>query len=115
MEKMHRKGIPVGCRNGGCGVCKVKARAGYHGTTAMSRSVITEEAETDHCALACRVIPLRDMTIEPIGKMARLIEAHQRKASGDDPGVSRETTQPKEDLNGYHGCIATRIYPGSRA
>ena len=28
MERLGRKGIPVGCRNGGCGVCKVLVRSG---------------------------------------------------------------------------------------
>jgi ferredoxin len=28
MEALGRKGIPVGCRNGGCGVCKVEVTAG---------------------------------------------------------------------------------------
>jgi ferredoxin len=28
MERLGRKGIPVGCRGGGCGVCKVQVTQG---------------------------------------------------------------------------------------
>ena len=45
MEQLGRKGIPVGCRGGGCGVCRVQVvgtKAKFH-TGKMSREHVSEE------------------------------------------------------------------------
>lgn len=43
MEQLCRKGIPVGCRNGGCGVCKVQVNKGQYSKRKMSRGVVSAE------------------------------------------------------------------------
>lgn len=48
----------MGCRNGGCGVCKVRAVEGQVERRKMSRAVIAAEEEQRGYALACRVYPL---------------------------------------------------------
>ena len=60
--------IPVGCRAGGCGVCKIRVLEGNYSTKKMSRAQITEEEEQAGYALACRVYPLSDMLVETIEK-----------------------------------------------
>ena len=40
MEALGRRGIPVGCRGGGCGVCKVQVLDGVYHTRKMSRACI---------------------------------------------------------------------------
>ena len=60
MLRLGRKGIPVGCVNGGCGVCKVKI---LEGTTLalgpVSRAHVTAEEQAQGYTLACRVAPSR--------------------------------------------------------
>lgn len=77
MEQLRRKGIPVGCRNGGCGVCKVKVLAGEYVKAKMSRAVLSQEEEERGHALACKVCPRGDMKVEVVGKMARAVEARR--------------------------------------
>ena len=72
MLKLGRRGIPVGCVNGGCGVCKVKViRGRCRGTGAISRQHVTVEEEERGITLACRVIPQGDVELEVIGRMQR--------------------------------------------
>src|SRR3989442_13458949 len=61
MEQLCRKGIPVGCRGGGCGVCKVRIEAGAVRTEKMSRAAISAAEEADGLVLACRVYPQSDL------------------------------------------------------
>jgi len=74
MECLRRQGIPVGCRNGGCGVCKVEVLDGRFTKRKMSRAVVTAEEEARGCVLACKVYPQSDLRINVVGKMVRAIE-----------------------------------------
>ena len=69
MEALGRKGIPVGCRNGGCGVCKVQVTQGRYTARAMSREHVSDEDEGAGRVLACRVRPASDMSLQVLGKM----------------------------------------------
>lgn len=71
MEKLGRRGIPVGCRNGGCGVCKVQVARGEYQKRVMSRTHISESDEREGIVLACRIIPGSDLAVKVIGKMGR--------------------------------------------
>jgi ferredoxin len=73
MERLGRKGIPVGCRQGGCGVCKVEVIEGKYRKRVMSRSQVSEEDEAAGRVLACRIWPESDMKLKVIGKMARAL------------------------------------------
>ena len=73
MESLGRKGIPVGCRGGGCGVCKVKVLDGEYRTDKMSRACVSVEEEGQGYALACKLFAGADLRIEVVGKMARAI------------------------------------------
>lgn len=64
MEEAGRRDIFVGCRGGGCGVCKVKVVSGNYGTGKMSRLKVSEDEESAGYALACRLYPLEDLVIE---------------------------------------------------
>ncbi|WP_311733412.1 2Fe-2S iron-sulfur cluster binding domain-containing protein [Variovorax sp. Sphag1AA] len=77
MEQLGRKGIPVGCRNGGCGVCKVRVIEGEVDRRKMSRAVIAADEEQEGYALACRIYPRSDLRVDVVGKMARAVEARQ--------------------------------------
>lgn len=71
MERLGRKGIPVGCRNGGCGVCKVRVLDGTCERRVMSRAHVSHDEEREGFALACRITPRSDMAVQVVGKMIR--------------------------------------------
>lgn len=71
MARSGRRGIPLGCRGGGCGVCKVQVTEGQYATRPMSRQHVSEEDQARHCLLACRVFPRGDVSVKVLGKMHR--------------------------------------------
>ena len=73
MERLGRKGIPVGCRGGGCGVCKVQITSGEYSTKKMSRACITEQEEAAHRVLACRCLPGGNITLKVLGKLHKAV------------------------------------------
>ena len=76
MEQLGRKGIPVGCRGGGCGVCKVRIESGRTRCERMSRSHISADEEAAGYVLACRAYPQSDLQLHAVARMARCIERH---------------------------------------
>ena len=71
MERLGKKGIPVGCRGGGCGVCKIEIVAGSFTKKVMSRAYVSVEEEAAGRVLACRVFPTSDIRLRVLGKMAK--------------------------------------------
>ena len=89
MLRLGRKGIPVGCVNGGCGVCKVRIVDGT--VTALgpvSRAHVTAEEERQGCTLACRVAPATAVQIEVIGKFEKPFSRGYAKAATPQPAPS---------------------------
>lgn len=73
MAALGRKGIPVGCRGGGCGVCKIEVLAGTYRKRVMSRAHVSAEDEANHRVLACRIWPTSDLRLKVIGKIQRTV------------------------------------------
>lgn len=71
MERLGKKGVPVGCRGGGCGVCKVAINSGIYKKKPMSREHISVEDEQAGVVLACRVMPLSDISLSVVGLMKK--------------------------------------------
>lgn len=71
MAALGKKGIPVGCCGGGCGVCKVEVLAGSYNKRVMSREHVSEEDEASHRVLACRIWPTSDLRLKVLGKMGK--------------------------------------------
>ncbi len=69
MEALGRRGIPVGCRGGGCGVCKVRSLRGSWAARAMSRDHVSPEDAAAGVVLACRIRPTSDLEVEVVGAM----------------------------------------------
>lgn len=69
MERTLCRAIPVGCRNGGCGACKVRITAGSYHTGKMNRAVVSEEDERAGCVLACRTYPRGDISLQVLGRV----------------------------------------------
>jgi len=74
MVRLGRKCIPVGCVNGGCGVCKVAiVKGSVHKCGPMSRVHVSEEEESQGVLLACRATPMSEIELKVIGKMKKII------------------------------------------
>ena len=72
MVRLGRKGIPVGCVNGGCGVCKVRILAGdILALGPISRAHVTLDEEGQGYTLACRVAPQTAVNLEVAGKLSK--------------------------------------------
>ncbi|WP_353234614.1 2Fe-2S iron-sulfur cluster binding domain-containing protein [Diaphorobacter ruginosibacter] len=71
MEALGRKGIPVGCRQGGCGVCKVQVLEGHFTRRVMSRAHVSAEEEAGGCVLSCRIKPSSDLRVRVVGAMKK--------------------------------------------
>ncbi|CAG9169206.1 hypothetical protein LMG23992_01420 [Cupriavidus laharis] len=72
MLRLGRKGVPVGCVNGGCGVCKVRVLEGR--TTRLgplSRAHVSAEEEAQGVTLACREAPLTAVRLAVLGKFEK--------------------------------------------
>ena len=67
MEHAHLSTISVGCRRGGCGVCRVHVIAGTYESKRMSKAHVSEEDQARHVVLACRIMPTSDLRVEPLG------------------------------------------------
>lgn len=73
MERLGRTGIPVGCRGGGCGVCKIRVCKGTYESGPMSGVHVTPTEAAAGMALACRVRPRSDLKIQIIGGMGKSV------------------------------------------
>ena len=59
---MPRK-LPVGCRRGGCGVCRMRVLDGDYRVTPMSRAHVGVADEAEGVVLACAIYALTDLTL----------------------------------------------------
>jgi ferredoxin len=74
MHKLGKRGIPVGCRNGGCSVCKVQVLTGdYQQIRAMSREYVSDDDLATGRVLACCVAPKGELELAVIGKLHKAI------------------------------------------
>jgi CDP-4-dehydro-6-deoxyglucose reductase len=57
-------GYRVGCRRGGCGICKVDVLAGaVEYPVTVAETVLPARDRAQACALSCRAIPVQDVVI----------------------------------------------------
>lgn len=81
MLNLGRLGIPVGCVNGGCGVCKVRIVEGSVTPLGpISRAHVSVEEERAGCTLACRVAPASAVRLEIAGLMEKPFSKGYAKA-----------------------------------
>ena len=55
--------LPVGCRRGGCGICRVRVLSGEHTAGPMSRSCVTADDEAAGVVLACCIYAQSDLLL----------------------------------------------------
>lgn len=63
MERCGQTDIPVGCRGGGCGVCRVQVLEGAYETGPMSRRHVGPDEKARGLALACRLYARGDLVL----------------------------------------------------
>jgi len=81
MLRLGRKGIPAGCVNGGCGVCKVQVLDGQvRSLGPVSRAHVDLEEEGRGVTLACRVAPVTPVRIAIAGKLEKCLKRGTAKA-----------------------------------
>jgi 3-phenylpropionate/trans-cinnamate dioxygenase ferredoxin reductase subunit len=72
MCKLGRRGIPVGCVSGGCGVCKVRIVEGRVTPLGpVSRAHVGADEEAAGVTLACRVAPASAVRLEVAGRLEK--------------------------------------------
>lgn len=64
MIRCNVRAVPVGCRGGGCGVCRVRVLSGEYDALRMSRKHISEDDLAAGIVLACRIVPRTDLIVE---------------------------------------------------
>lgn len=64
MRNAARQCIPVGCRSGGCGICRVRVLAGAYVTGCMSAAQVTAADREVGIVLACQLFPRSDLRLE---------------------------------------------------
>ncbi len=65
LSRLPKKAITVGCRRGGCGVCKVKVVSGsVKVIQKMSRARVNERDVEKGFYLACSVVPISDLVVK---------------------------------------------------
>jgi ferredoxin len=65
MRYVGPDGIQVGCRGGGCGVCRVEVLEGTYLAKKMSKAHVTEEDLARNIVLSCRIVATSDLIIRP--------------------------------------------------
>lgn len=74
MAKLGRKGIPLGCRGGGCGVCKVQVTSGsYEKTRNMSRQHVSLDEQEHGTVLACCIQAHSSLSLKVVGKLQKAV------------------------------------------
>ncbi len=58
--------LPVGCRSGGCGVCRIRVEHGEYTLGRMSATQVDDTAAAQGVALACQLFPTSDLRITPL-------------------------------------------------
>ncbi|SRR5258706_1421519 len=101
MEHACCHGIPVGCRNGGCGACKIRVTAGRFTTRKMNRAVVSAEEEAQGCVLACKTYPQGDIAVHALGRVWAAATPPQSASFSlgsvtTHPMLVSQPSQPKE-------------------
>ncbi|MCT2401403.1 2Fe-2S iron-sulfur cluster-binding protein [Novosphingobium mangrovi (ex Huang et al. 2023)] len=80
MRAAGRSVLAVGCRGGGCGVCRVVIAEGQYEAKHMSAAWVTAEQAEVGMGLACRIYPRSDLRIEQAPRRCRARRTDAGKA-----------------------------------
>nr|ALV86634.1 hypothetical protein [uncultured bacterium 50] len=60
--------VQVGCRSGGCGVCRVQVLEGRYETGTMSHAQVSEIDRAQGIVLSCQLFPRSDLSLRALGR-----------------------------------------------
>lgn len=98
MELARCHGIPVGCRNGGCGACKVRITSGSFQTRKMNRAVVSEQEEASGCVLACKTYPQSDIIVQVLGRVWQVATSTKSAAFSFGFAATVLDIQPNKEI-----------------
>jgi ferredoxin len=105
MEALGLKGIPIGCRGGGCGVCKLRIDSGHVHCATMSRACVSVEEEGRGFVLACRAYPRSDLTVTAVDRLAQCIQRSlERRSSASFLARATHALSPHNTTQGDSSC-----------
>lgn len=94
----------VGCKRGGCGVCKVDCHTGeFSYNRPIADTVISADERHDGTCLSCRAVPETDITIELRGESVQLVNPFLHRINDKarqraEALVREQTRQPDSPL-----------------
>nr|ALV86426.1 hypothetical protein [uncultured bacterium 16] len=68
MSQAGQKCLTVGCRSGGCGVCRVQVVEGEFETGLMSHSEVCTGDRAKGIVLACQLFPRSELEVRVLGR-----------------------------------------------
>lgn len=99
MLRLGRKGIPAGCVNGGCGVCRVRVlEGGVKPLGPISRAHVSVGEEAQGYTLACRVAPTAPVRLDVCGKLAKPFSRPSTTAAVARAADSVSPTNPPQEI-----------------
>lgn len=97
MEQSCCHSIPVGCRNGGCGACKVRITAGRFLARKMSRAVVSAQEEAEGFVLACKTYPQSDISVHVMGRVWQAATVHRSGSFSFEFTMTTQVFQPSKE------------------
>lgn len=74
LRRLGVGGVPVGCRGGGCGVCRVEVISGrWQAFRPMGADHVSAADRAEGRVLACCIRPTEDLTIRALGKIRKAV------------------------------------------
>ncbi|WP_341918722.1 2Fe-2S iron-sulfur cluster-binding protein [Hydrocarboniphaga effusa] len=83
------RSVQVGCRSGGCGVCRVQIVEGQWEAGAMSRAQVDADARRAGYSLACRLYPRSDLRLRAVGRLVSAVVGGRSASAPDSRGAGR--------------------------
>lgn len=89
----------VGCRRGGCGICKVQLVVGEVAyERPIAPTVLTDDERVEGICLSCRAVPLTNVVIElQEGDKLRRVLGFGLGATQPSPAANASTPEPVRD------------------
>lgn len=99
MLRLGRKGIPAGCVNGGCGVCKVRVvEGGVKPLGPVSRAHVSVDEEAQGYTLACRVAPTAPVRLDICGKLTKPFSRSSPAVVATQAAAPVSPTNPPQEI-----------------
>jgi ferredoxin len=68
MIEARARALQVGCRSGGCGVCRVQVLEGRYETGTMSHAQVDQSDRDQGVVLSCQLFPRSDLRLRALGR-----------------------------------------------